>query len=174
MINEMWKPIPGYLNYKVSSFGRVKSIDRVDTLGRMWEGRVLKPGKTQRGYPFVNLFEDGMHKNYMVHRLVMAAFVGPCPEGMEVNHIDEDKTNNRLDNLEYVTHKQNINHGDAIERIKQHSRKKAVVSIDDFGNKEYFESQMDAERKTGVWHTNISKCCKGKQNKAGGYAWRYA
>jgi len=105
MAQELWRVIPGYENaYIVSSFGNVMSLPRARMQRgkmRMYSGKVLKPRITPNGYLKVTLYKDGVPKQESVHRLVMLAFVGPSD--LQVNHIDEDKTNNHIDNLEYLS-----------------------------------------------------------------------
>ena len=111
MEKEMWKQVPNYPNYMVSNMGRVKNVGRHYKSEKWKEGRILKASNDNQGYPRVGLSKEGVTKSYSVHRLVMLAFVGKPQEGYEVNHIDENRANSRLENLEYVTHKQNCNHG---------------------------------------------------------------
>jgi len=115
----------------------------------------------------------GKQKNHYVHRLVMETFIGECPDGCEVNHIDENKANNNISNLEYVTHKTNINYGSNIQRrTSKQSKPVAQYSCEGELIAE-FSSTVDAEKETGIWHNNISKVCKGKAKTAGGFVWRY-
>lgn len=95
-MTEVWKPIPGEEHYEVSNLGRVKSLRR---------NLILRPYAANT-YRKVRL----SNRREYVHRLVAEAFLGGIPKGMEVNHIDFDKTNNRLENLEIVTRSQNIRH----------------------------------------------------------------
>ena len=110
---ERWQDVVGYEGlYLVSDYGRVRSVDRtVD--GSRWQmrikGRIMRPG-LMRGYHQVGLHQNAMKNTFLIHRLVAAAFFGPCPDGKEVNHIDGNKLNNDLVNLEYVTHSENILH----------------------------------------------------------------
>jgi len=106
---ERWRDVVGYEElYEVSDHGRVRSVSRE---GRRYAGCILSmPLKTERGrktYPRVNLSNRGTRRTRTVHKLVAEAFLGPCPEGREVDHCDGDKTNNRPSNLEYVTHAEN-------------------------------------------------------------------
>jgi len=103
---EIWKDVIGYVGlYKVSNMGRVKSFCRDKN------GRILKPGKTSRGYLTVRLYLDGKGKTMAVHRLVAERFLGPAPSPKhEVNHKNGDKTDNRAENLEWVTHSENNKH----------------------------------------------------------------
>lgn len=101
MNEEIWKPIPGYPGYEVSNMGRVRSFKWNDI-------RILKPA-SYHGYLSVLLSNQNKKSLRRIHQLVMLAFVGPCPDGLEVCHgPDNDRANNRLDNLRYDTHKANI------------------------------------------------------------------
>lgn len=112
---EEWRDVPGFEGlYQVSNTGKVRSYDRLVTERngkvRLHAGRLLRPSPVAGGYPGLSFFVAGQRMPTTVHRLVMAAFVGPCPSGQEVNHKDGDKTNNHLENLEYVTHTENQLH----------------------------------------------------------------
>tara|TARA_S200002703_G_C3717764_1_gene220507 strand:+ start:216 stop:725 length:510 start_codon:yes stop_codon:yes gene_type:complete len=102
---ETWKPIPNYESlYEVSDLGNIRRSAK----RHYYEaGGLMKQNHHKRQYMIVGLRSNGKTKQHLVHRLVMAAFVGECPEGHEVDHIDGDKTNNRLENLEYVTRQEN-------------------------------------------------------------------
>lgn len=104
-MTEIWKPVPGYEEwYKVSNHGRVMSFKR-------WpDGRLKKPSQIRSGYFTVGFTRRGITKTVYVHQVVAEAFIGPCPEGMQINHIDGDKANNRAENLEYVTPRENLKH----------------------------------------------------------------
>jgi len=105
---EQWRMVVGYEGlYDISDSGRTK---RVGGGAGACPGRVLKPAEDRSGYLHLGLTEDGYSKNYFVHRLVAAAFIGPCPEGKQVNHKDGDKSNNCPSNLEYVTASENVRH----------------------------------------------------------------
>lgn len=111
---EQWRPVPGYPGYEVSDLGRVMSYRRS-------RPKVLRQGVHPKGYLRVGLYgesRDGARYRYSpntltVHQLVMQAFVGPCPDGMEIRHLDGDPTNNALSNLRYGTHAENV--ADSIE-----------------------------------------------------------
>lgn len=174
---EEWRSIEGYEElYEVSSLGRVRSCDRfVNSNGgtRLHKGKVLKPGMDRVGYLHVFLCKDGKPTYFLVHRLVLEAFNGKIPEGMQVNHIDEDKSNNSLNNLNLMTPKENTNWGTGIER-KAKSQSKPVLQYDIEGNfLAEFEGQHDAERKLGICHENISSCCRGRIKTTHGYIFRY-
>lgn len=111
-MKEQWKPIRGYTGYyEVSNLGRVKGLERKDSLGRRVKARMLNPVISSRGYPSVFLCKNGDQKQETVHKLVMRAFVGPPPKGKEIDHIDNNRKNAKLDNLEYVFHRENTKRG---------------------------------------------------------------
>lgn len=103
--SEVWKAIPGYDDYDVSDFGRVR---RMRTL------RILV-SSMESGYERVTLIIGGKNRKFGVHQLVALAFIGPRPDGCEVNHIDLDKANNAPGNLEYLTHVENLAHARSVK-----------------------------------------------------------
>lgn len=170
MIEEQWLDIPGYEGlYQISNFGRVKSF-------YFKNPRILKPHKV-KGYSNVELYKNKKKKQFYIHRLVMENF---CPiENMnvlDVNHKDEEKSNNHISNLEWMTHKDNLNYGSRAEKArmkmqgKNSSRSKKVRCIE---KDVIYEALREAERQLGIPATNISKACKGKIKTAGGYHWEY-
>lgn len=106
---ENWADIPGFTGrYQVSDFGRVRSVDRlIVSKNRIyrWKGKVLSPGPAQSGHVSVAL---GRSNSKSVHALVMLAFVGPPPPGMEVLHRNERPADNRLANLKYGSRSENL------------------------------------------------------------------
>jgi hypothetical protein len=170
---EKWRDIPEYEGvYQVSNLGRVKSLNYNGT----GKEKVMKPITDKDGYLFVTLCKNRNKKMYKVHRLVAQAFIpNNDPEHKtEVNHINEDKTDNRTCNLNWMTRKQNVNWGSGIKRssqkrskpIKQLSLDGALVTI--------WPSIMEVERKNGFAPNNICKCCNGKYKTAYGFRWEYA
>ncbi len=112
-----WRQVPGYAGlYEVSNDGQMRSLDRIvirrtDGAAARLTGVVLRTKLVGNGYPACTLSRDCKQEQVYVHRVVAAAFVGPCPEGQQVNHINGQRTDNRADNLEYVTPRQNMQHG---------------------------------------------------------------
>ena len=162
-MEEIWKDIK-IENYQISNLGNVRNS---------LSGRLLKSRVNHNGYLRIGLGGHKQQKWFFVHRLVYETFIGPIPEGMQVNHIDENKTNNRVDNLNLMTPKENTNWGSGIRRGVRKRRKPVTQYI---GNKPFFSffSAFDAEKETGIPYQNISKCCKGERSTAGGFKWRYA
>lgn len=97
-MTEIWKPIPGWPNYEVSDLGQVRNIN----------GRVLRPTRRSHSYLAVDLHRGDEMRRAYVHRLVLEAFVGPCPAGHETHHDNDVSTDNRLINLRWSTHATNI------------------------------------------------------------------
>ena len=107
--HERWLPVVGYEGwYDVSNYGRVRRMAEGSNI--TFIGKILKPMKNSRGYFHVNLSKNSNKRIENIHRLVATSFIGLCPDGLEVNHIDGDKTNNRADNLEYVSSSENQIH----------------------------------------------------------------
>lgn len=173
--NEVWRDIKGYEGlYKVSSLGRVRSLDRVVTRNSgkvLRKGKLLKPGKNKDGYFQVILSKAGKQKAARVNRLVALAFLSNPEDLPQVNHIDEDKSNNRVNNLEWCSREYNCNYGTRNEKIS-----KSVIMYDIQGNKlKEFDSIIDANQHLGKHKhsSNINACCSGKRKSAYGYKWKY-
>ena len=153
-----------------------------------WNGRgyqkvpekILKPYDNGKGYLQVQLYKEGKMKSYLVHRLVATVFCENPKGYTEVNHLDEDKQNNMAENLEFCSAAYNINYGTRNKRVGKKNinnpkKSKPVFSV----NKEsglimLWESTMEAERMTGIYHGSITRCCQGKLNSAGNHIWFYA
>lgn len=162
---EIWKPIDNYEDlYEVSNFGRVFSHKR---------NRILRSGD-YHGYKSVYLSKDGVRKKYFVHRLVAQMFIErSADDGELINHIDNNPSNNTVDNLEWCTQSQNIKHAHNCGRMPTFSTKRIdQLSLSgDFIRS--WESISGAEQELGIQNSHISECCRGKVRQAGGYKWRY-
>jgi hypothetical protein len=149
-----------YEEYEVSRDGEVRSLN-FKGHGKI---QVLKPW-FQNGYKCVRLYKNKKRKTIGVHRLVGFAFI-PNPDNLpEINHINEDKTDNRVENLEWSTMKEQNEHGTRTER----TRKKVKCIETDIT----YDSVTQAEQETGVWGTSITRCCRHKCKTAGGFHWKY-
>ncbi|MDW4471218.1 NUMOD4 domain-containing protein [Staphylococcus saprophyticus] len=175
-MKEIWKDVEGY-----------EGLYRVSNHGRVWgckHNKLLKPIDHHSGYQHLVLSKNSKVKHHNIHRLVALAFVKPIGGKNCVNHIDDDKTNNRADNLEWCTHKENNNHGTFKERMLStrkvsekwqmgiRSRSKPVVGTNlKTGKKIYFPSMKSAER-NGFSNGSISNCIKGKSKSYKGHKWQ--
>lgn len=118
-MEEIWKPIEGYEGlYEVSSYGRVKRLGGYDRFNRKKVSKILKLSYNNSGYYIVHLWKNGFRKSKLLHRLVAETFIPNIDNLPQVNHKDENKSNNRVDNLEWCTAKYNSNYGTSIERRK--------------------------------------------------------
>ena len=173
---DIWKDVRGYEGlYVVSDSGQIKSIARTKPYlngVRKRQEQIMRWHLVNGGYAQLMLTNKrGERHSYLVHRIVAEAFV-PNPSNLpQVNHIDGNKLNNRAENLEWCTAKENMVHS-----LNSGLRTDAKL-VDMFSkNGEYictYPSIKEAGRKTGVHHQNISLCCIGKTKSAGGYLWRY-
>ena len=182
-MKEEWRDIKGYEGkYQVSNLGRVKGLERTVNTWNAYKTlyeRVLKTYMAYNGYLKVVL----QGKTKLIHRLVAEAFI-PNPENKpQVNHKNEVKQDNRVENLEWVTAKENVNYGTSLRRraatqrrlgnqINNKGSSKKVICVEE---QKIFESINDAVRKGfGKDSSAITKCCKGKKQTHNKYHWRYA
>lgn len=156
------RDIPGYDGYQVDRNGNVYSKKTE---------KYLHPN-AYGGYNRLNLYQDGKKKLMTVHRLVAMTFVKNPNNDVIVNHIDGDKTNNTVENLEWISQKKNVQH--SVDTRLQGKFTKCVVQLDK-NNKEInrYSSIQEAAKKTGIKHQNISLVCWNKGKTAGGYKWRF-
>ena len=154
-MNEEWSKISELPNYEISTLGNLRNIKT---------NRVLKTRITREGYEAITLTTGGNKTFKSIHRLVAQAFIPNPDNKKEVNHIDEDKTNNHVSNLEWVTRKENINHGSWIER-KIKNREKPIIASKD-GVSIEFKSTKEFALKYGANPTNVTQALKVK-NKNG-------
>lgn len=168
-IQEIYKPSKTMRGYLVSNMGNVLNAKT---------GYVLSPSINKRtGYMKVSVIQNGKRKRYLVHRLVAEAFCYRPNDGKayEVNHIDGNRTNNSADNLEWITHAENLHHSYVIGNRDYDVAPKAVIATNmDTGEAIRFPSIYKAARFLGISQGNICMTCKGERPYAGGYYWRYA
>lgn len=174
---ETWKDIPRYKGlYQASSEGRIRRIKRIiinhGTLTTK-KGAIIGQSNTRKGYKRVDLYLNGKKHQELVHRLIAEAFI-PNPDNLNcVNHKDEVKTNNYVDNLEWCDYRYNNTYGTRIERsVKKQSIKVLQCTLDGNVISEY-PSIKEAERKTGISAGHICNVCKGIRPTAGGFIWLY-
>lgn len=182
--SEIWKDIPEFGGaYQVSSYGRVRSIDRFVKASygseQFRQGKDITPHLTPNGYLAVSIRYNRKTYNFYLHRLVARAFVDNPHSYNEVNHIDEDKTNNHFNNLEWCSHLYNIRYGSTRAKISRARLAKGygkipIIQIKDGVEIARYDSATDASHITGIDASAIRKCCLGKPKfkTAGGYQWK--
>lgn len=190
---EEWKSLDiiDYPDYEISSFGQVKSIERVviysDGRKRTFPEKILKLSKGKNNYLKVCLYQKGKGKTFTVHQLVAQTFI-PNPENLPmINHKNEIKTDNRVENLEFCTAKHNSNYGTRNKRLSKimsgennpmygkispnckpiQQYTKDMVFICDW------DSATTASKELNIDRSGIIYCCKGRYNTCGGFIWRY-
>ena len=154
--------------YQVSNLGRVKSLDYNHT----GKERMLKEEKDACGYLKVNLYKNGKRKHFKIHRLVAHLFCNGYFDGACVNHKDENKENNRADNLEWCTYEHNNNYGTRNEKVSKTLSKK-VIGYSLTETKVIVLQSAKQGEKFGFNRRTISACCNGKRKSHKGYIWRY-
>lgn len=177
----IWYPVKNYERlYEITKNGIIRSIPRN---GTKKDKRILKPQVDKYGYLFVTLYKNNIPHIYKVHRLVAETFILNPENKPQVNHIDGNKQNNCVDNLEWVTGQENIIHArknklqvtnyEQIELLHKNNMK-PILQFDKEGNfiKEW-DSAISVEKELHIFNSNICNCLKGKLNTAGGYIWKY-
>lgn len=188
-MEEIWKNIKGYPNYMVSNLGRVKSLNYNHT----GIEKIMKPSVSKRGYLLICLRKNRKVKYFKVHRLVAEAFIKNPNNYPQVNHKNEIKDDNRVENLEYCDAKYNSNYGTRNKRVAEAKKGKKLSEetknkISEANSKPVlqinkntseviaeFPSIKEVERQLGFSKSNISKCCNNKlhHNTAYGFKWKY-
>ena len=160
---ETFVKIDGFEKYEVSNLGKVRNIK---------SGRILKPYLTKKGYLMHLLYENNKQNHLLLHRIIATAFIDNPEEKPQVNHIDENKLNNDLSNLEWCTVRENNIHGTRTKRVAEKCSKKVIqLDLNDNVLNE-FESMTQAEQETGVSRRSIGRCCNGKLKSSRGFKWR--
>lgn len=158
-IDEQWIIIADAPNYAVSSEGRVQNLVT---------GRILKDGPNSGGYPCVKLYANGKNSQYRVHRLVMNAFCPTDDPSLTVNHIDRDKTNNSIQNLEWVSHNDNIKHAAELGWLRRGRPRFRIVET----GQEFFSISACA-RVIGGERRGIERCLDGRNQSYRGYTFEF-
>lgn len=172
---ETWKPIAGHPHYEVSSFGRVRSLNRASYNAGIrrtcnLKGVILRDRSDKDGYRLVTFSQDGAYSHHKVHALVAKAFIPTTQPAVEVNHKDRNRANNHANNLEWLTHAENVAH--ACEgNTRRNTCGRQVVAIAEDGASTVFASIKEAER-NGFSRGAIHKCLAGVWSKHAGFAWR--
>lgn len=178
---EIWKDVKGYEGlYQISNYGRVKN-KKTDY--------ILKPALGSWGYEFVQLCDKGRETSKCIHRMVAESFLDNPDNLPQVNHIDGNKRNNHIDNLEWVSCSQNIKHAfnTGLKKKKmgkenplygrcgiESTRHREVNKYDLEGNFiESYISIREASKKNNINASNISSVCSGRKKMAGNYIWKY-
>lgn len=196
MEKEIWKSLDfiGYPDYEVSTLGNVKSLNYRGS----GKERLLKPIKIKLGYCVVGLYKNTKPKIFTVHKLVALAFIPNIQNSPMINHKNEIKTDNRVENLEWCDCKYNLNYGTCKERIskkmkgrklseetkqkmskpkseehKQKLRKPIFQFTKDMVFVREFDSATTASQELNINNSHITACCRGKRKTCGGFVWRY-
>jgi hypothetical protein len=182
--NEIWKPIKDYEGlYEVSNYGRVRSVDHVEYIPhprnplyiqkRKIYGRIKKLRHHKAGYWITDLYKENIGTTKTVHRLVAEAFI-PNPQNKpEVNHIDENKENSRVENLEWCSRVENVRHGTALTRMGRGHWTPVIQMTKDGTFVKRWDCMQEAADKLGLHMTHISAVCRGRSKSHGGFLWRY-
>lgn len=166
-MTEIWRDIKGYGGlYQVSNLGNVKSL-------KFGKERILKPGKKPTGYLIVILCDNGRRSTIHIHRLVAEAFIHNPLNFPQVNHKDENPSNNRADNLEWCDSSYNINYGSRNEKVTD----KRSIRVNQYTKNGVFikqwKSSTEASRELSISASSLCQCCQGKIKSAGGFKWYY-
>lgn len=190
MEKEVWKDIKGYEGlYQISNLGNIKSLNKVQKLyinnakSGIRKGKQLKLILFNNGYYFVNLSKNGKIHSYAVHRLVAKTFISNPNNLPIINHIDGNKLNNNINNLEWCTYSHNIQEAFRLglskpiwkgKFDKNHNRSKKIIQYDLNGNviKEW-NSIAEASRQLNIEQKNISACCRKKIKTFKKFIWRF-
>lgn len=165
---EEWKNIKGYQGkYQVSNLGRIKSLN----YNRQKKQKILIECKNGKGYKIVSLSKNGKWKSFLIHRLVYGAFVGIIPDGYQIDHINNNKTDNRLQNLQLLTVSENNKKRFADNKNLQCGKPKTKIKC--IETNQIFNSQSEASRILNLSCGNINGVLRGKRQKTKGYTFVY-
>lgn len=171
---EEWKAIVIEKNGKLFDFTNKYEISNLGRVRNNKTGKLLKYNKVNGGYLRIGLYKDGKREFFLVHSLVALMFIPNDNPSIktEINHINEIKTDNRVENLEWCDRKYNVNYGTRTKRQAKANSKK-VMAISTTENKVLVFQSITQAEKLGFNSSYICKCCQGKQKTHKGYTWRY-
>lgn len=179
-MKEIWRDVVGYEGlYMVSNFGRVKSLSR-KAYNHFTKERIMTPVLTKKGYLQVRLHNGKTARGFKIHRLVAKAFINNSENKSQVNHIDGNKLNNCVYNLEWCTPKQNMKHAAENKLLRDVSGNnnpncKPINQYDLQGKFiKRWSSMCDITKDLGINRHSIRECCVGKLKTSHGYIWKYA
>lgn len=160
---EIWKPIKNYEGlYEVSNLGNIRSIS--NRWGTRQTFRELKQQLTNKGYKRVSLSKENKHKTFLVHRLVFEAFNGRIGKNYEINHIDKNRSNNSLENLEIMTHFDNVRYSKA-KKVYQYNKNNQLIKV--------WDSVRDIERTINIDRSSVSANARNERKTCKGYIFKY-
>lgn len=180
-MNEKWYPIKEFEGlYEISNLSNIRSLPRNGTINNK---KILKQTIDKNGYHTVTLHKNNKTKIFKVHRLMGINFIPNYENKSQINHIDGNKSNNLIENLEWCTPKENIRHScrTGLTKINyqqiydmHNKNKKPINQYNLYGNYiKTWESAREIENKLNIKNSNICNCCKEKNKTAGGYIWKY-
>jgi hypothetical protein len=175
LMGESWRDIVGYEGfYQISNLGNVKSLSRHRVVGfadYKSKEKIIKQSTNNGGYKYVWLHKNGKRKIYKIHRLVAMAFLKNPLNYRCINHKDENRQNNIVENLEWCNHSYNNSYGTRIDKFREKVGKPVLqYTKDGVFIKEWCCTRV-AERSLCI--RNIYACCNGKRKSVGGFVWRY-
>lgn len=175
-MEEIWKDVPGYSGYQASNLGRIRTHNKTTYTERHgirhWKDRILKPKKCRstankdRYDERISLWKDGKEKTFLVARVIAASFLEKSE--LTVNHIDGNSLNNNIENLEYVSRKENIVKGFETHLYPQ---KKIIIKFKATGEIREFRSMSEAERQLGITYGHFSNLSKKGKNHDKDFEW---
>lgn len=177
---EQWRDIRDFEDcYQISDLGRIKSKERYVRVCnggyRLVKSKIIKPCRCTNGYYEASLSKNGKRTVRLLHRVVAEAFIDNPKNLPEVNHKDEDISNNCVTNLEWCTSKYNANYGKRNEKMMKNRETVAVLQYTNDGKFiKKWDSIAEAQKYTGADTSAIIRVCKGKQKTSMGYLWQYA
>lgn len=181
-MEEKWRAVIGYEGlYEVSNLGNIRSVDKVSRMPcngeratKVVKGKLLKPYESGNGYFKIALVKDGKSRKHFVHRIVADAFLQNPGNCSVVNHIDFNRRNNKVDNLEWCSQRENLLHG-TLRLVEGLDYKDLRIGrFDKDGNLvDVWSSLSKIEETLGICKTDVLACCRGRLKSSYGYIWRY-